>query len=282
MKTFTKVCLSIGLIAIVFGLGILIVVTASGVRIRDIPTYSLEESYSGVESLDVNIAYGAVQIVEGDSFHIDAQNMLTDNLESYVSDGTWVIRDDKDESMDFLGIHFPIRQFSHWGKTVSPSVIITVPKNFVAKDMKLNIGAGLAEADIIQAETGSFSVDAGRLKIDQLVISGKSQYHVGAGEMVLSNMEVRDIAVDCGVGNIDMSGNILGDNEISCGVGRVILKLSGSREDYSYVVDAGIGNVIIDKDSYHNINGKRIMNKVADNYFSLDCGIGNITVKFNQ
>jgi hypothetical protein len=279
MKTFFKVWLGIALIAIGFGIAILILATANGVSWRNnVKTYSINESYEGVRSLDFDIGYGEVNIEEGSTFSIDAENMVSDGFESYVSGGTWYIREKYDSMVDIFGWKFSLKQIIHWGD-YSPDITITIPRDFVAESFILDIGAGEVDADEIHAVDGAFSVDAGRLKIDRLTVNERSTYNVGTGEMILNDIAVNDITVECGIGNVDIYGTITGDNEITCGIGRIKLDLTGDEDDYSYRISAGIGNVVIDNRSYHSID--KSINNDSDNNLKLDCGIGNITVEFN-
>jgi hypothetical protein len=279
MKTFYKVWLSIALIAIVFGIGILIIIVGTGANWRDIPTYSLEESYDGIDKIDMEIGYGDVKIVEGDTFSIEAKNLLDENLESYVSDGTWIIKEDEDY-LRIFGMRLSVKQLVRWNDDLSPRITITIPSDFVAENIDFHISAGSVQAEEIEAENGNFEVEAGRLEINQLIVKEKSSYNIGAGEMILKNLEVNDITVDCGVGNVVIEGTVTGENEITCGVGKVDLKVIGEEEDYSYEVNSGIGNVTINNNSFNNMSNHIINNDGADNFFHLDCGIGNIIVEF--
>jgi hypothetical protein len=280
MKSFFKVWLSIALLAIVFGIVILIIMVGSGADLRDIPTYSLEESYDGIDKIDMEIGYGDVKILKGDTFSIDAENLIDESMESYVSDGTWIIKEDEDY-FNVFGMRFSLRQMIRWNDDFTPRITITIPEDFVAENISINIGAGSVQAEEIQAENGNFEVDAGRLEINHLIVNEKSGYNVGAGEMILKNIEVNDITVDCGVGDVVIDGMITGDNKIECGVGEVELNVIGEEEDYSYEVNSGIGNVTINNNSFNNMSNHIIKNDEADNYFYLDCGIGNIIVEFN-
>ena len=283
MKTFLKVWLSISLIAIGFGIGLLILAAASGARIKDIDTFSMSESYQDVKSLDVEINYGNVEIVRGDEFSIFAENLVDDGIESYVTEGTWVIREDNVDSINIFGLKVPVWNIIHidgWGDDFDPKIIITVPENFVAENVSFKIAAGSAKIEEINALTGDFKVETGELKIEELTISDKSSYSVGAGNMILKNMTAKDIIVDCGLGNVEISGSISGDNDISCGVGRVDINLNGDDDDYTYDVSSGIGNVVIDGDKYNSISNKIIKNESTENKITLDCGVGNIRVEF--
>lgn len=281
MKTFGKVWLSIGLLTIALGIGLLILSVATGTFRRDVPTYSMEESYNDIESLDINVEYGEITIVEGSEFNINAVNMIEGSLESYVSDGTWEIRQNQDNFVNLYGFKFPANQLAWWNNDIQPKITITIPQGFIAKDFKIDISAGSAEAEVIRAINGQFTVKAGILRIDQNEVSESAEYNVGTGGMIIDDMRVNNITVDCGVGDVRMSGIITGDDLIKCGVGNIEMNLSGNIDDYSYHVKSGIGRIKINEESYHNIDDQQIITNGAENNLQLECGIGNITVEID-
>lgn len=278
MKTFLKVWLAISLIAIGLGLGLLIVAIGQGASFKkSIETYSFSESYDGIESIDFDIGFGNVDIIMGDTFSIDARRILQDGLKSYVKDGTWYIREDYDHNI--FGFRFSIQRLFSWQDNLTPKITITLPYDFKAKDFTLSIGAGDVEVEEVEAITGDFSVDAGRLRINKLSLEEESNYHIGTGEMVLEKVTASNAVVDCGVGYIEIEGTLTGYNEFTCGVGKIYLKLYGDKDDYDYEISAGIGSIVIDGRNYHNID-RQAINNSADNSLTMDCGIGNITVDF--
>jgi hypothetical protein len=279
MRTFVKVWLGIALLAIAFGIGILIISIASGASFHDVPTYSMEESYDGVKSVNIQIKVGEVHITEGDVFHINADNMPKDSLKVYVDDdGTWVIDENQNSFMDLFGLHFSANQLIWWRDDLKPKVTITVPRDFVAEDFTLDIGAGTAEAEAIRCAKGKFTVGAGTIQADLIEATDASDFEVGTGEMTINKMKVNNITVDCGVGDIRMEGIVTGDNKVECGVGNIEMDLSGRLEDYTFDVDSGIGRVRINDESYHNIKAQKISSDNAANSLDLDNGVGNITV----
>lgn len=283
MKTFAKIWLGIALIAIGIGVAILVIAVASGASFEDVPTFSYEESYTDVTGIDMDIEYGEVNIVEGDTFQVDAKRLPENGLESYVdTDGTWIIRQDSDnrDFVDIFGFHFSVGNVFGWNENRAPEITITLPKDFVADHVSLVIKAGDVEVDEISAVTGDFNVSAGRLVVKELEITEQSEYIIGAGQMTLGNVLVKDIKVDCGVGDVMISGNVSGDSDIICNVGNVELDLDGEEADYSYDISASIGNIDIDNNSYHSISNRVINNDNAENNLSLNCEIGNISVDF--
>lgn len=279
MKTFAKIWLIIGLLAIAFGAVIVIVVAASGAKWRRVNTHSFRETYENVESLNFDFAYGRVTIKEGDRFSIYAENVPEDIFKSYVSNGVWYINE-KYGKKNVLGFNiFDISIFGFRINDANREITITLPRGYTLKECSLDIGAGEVEADAIYAKEGYFQVGAGKLQIDRLEISERSDYNVGAGSMSIRSLTANNTKIVCGVGEVIITGRLTGNNEIKCGVGQIKLDLRGDERDYSYELKSGLGSVIIDSHSYHNVS-KRIDNN-ADNLLVLECGIGSIDVDFH-
>ncbi len=280
MRTFTKVWLGIGLLAIGFGLVIVLLATfTGGFYHKGEATFSFSDSYENVDDIDINISYGKVEILEGDTFSIEARNLWKEELTSYTEGGTWYISDENNKMVRFFGNRVSLGRLISWNDDYTPIITITLPRDFVANEFYLDVDAGEVKADTIRAKNGNFNVDAGRLVVENLSIKETSQYNVGAGEMILKNLTAQDISLDCGVGRVEITGTLKGKNSVSCGIGKVELDLMGEESDFSYQINSGIGNVSINNNDYHNV-AKHIQND-TDNFLELDCGIGNITVDFN-
>lgn len=281
MKTFSKIWISLGFLAIGIGIALVIVSACNGVTVEDIPAFSKSESYSNVKSLDFQLDYGKVTIEEGDNFHIEADNLPKNDFKSYVEDGTWVIKTKNSNFFHIFDLDIPAGEFGNWKFGREPEIIITIPEGFEADKIALDLGAGILNADNINATEGSFSVGAGSMIIDQLQVKEKSDYKIGAGKLELDNLNASNISVDCNVGHAEISGNIFGNNNIRCDVGTVKLDLDGQQNDYYYQIDSSIGNVIINGEDYENNDRRSIGNDSSNNKLFLDCSVGNITVDTN-
>ncbi len=284
MKTFLKVWLGIGLLSIGIGVALLVIAFTSGARWEDTVEFiSMSESYSGVEKIHMDISCGKVNIIKGNGFSITAENILDNELKSNVKDGIWYIKEDNSDYADIFGIRLPRKAvFLSWNDHFAPDITVTIPEDFVAEDFTLKVGAGDVNAEEINAVTGDFNVDLGRLKINNLNVKEHSSYNIGTGSMILEDIKVKNASFDCGVGNLEAQGEITGDSSVKCGVGNIHLKLDGNVDEYSYDIDRGISNVeIIDGKSYKNISKKHISNSDSSNYINFNCGIGNISVVFD-
>ncbi|MDF2542101.1 MAG: hypothetical protein K0S47_1819 [Herbinix sp.] len=316
MRSFVKVWLGIAFAAIGFGLVLMVIAAANGMRLADVTifnigrrydnsyfdtnrndndvtngdnsyngstnedhaTYTYDEKYEDVESLNFEIGYGDITIEEGDEFSIQGKNFYNEEFESYVEDGIWYISQDSSDH-GFFGID--IAPEILFGDYKAPVIVITIPNDVSLKECYLDLGAGRLEAEKLTAETGNFSVGAGELVIDQLVVLESSEYDVGTGKLEINEMSAQDIYLDCGVGNVNIKGRLTGENTVSCGIGEVVLDLEGNEDEYSYQIDCGIGSVIINNESYHGIIEQRSDTKELENHFDLDCGIGKIELKIN-
>jgi hypothetical protein len=280
MKTFTRIALSVALISIGVGIGLLIFVAAKRPSINYTPTFSSEDIVKDVRKLDISIDYGEVYITEGDEFRMEAKNLYkTDELKSDVSNGVWVINHQPGERINFLGFDFPISISIRGFKT--PIIKITLPEGFIAEDIKLELCAGKLKAENLHADTAQFNVDAGLLEIDGLVIENKSSYYVGAGKIDLKHVDIRNINVECDVGTVNMKGIISGDNNIQCNVGNSIIDIDDDMDYYSFDINTDVGKVVINNKQYRNY--KSI--KARDDYkgsFRLNVDVGSIDMSFTE
>lgn len=281
MKSFIRVWLGISFIAMGIGLALLFIAVASGAKWKDAAAFSnMHGSYEGVENINFELNYGDIKIERGDTFSISAENVLEDQIEAYVKDGTWYIRENDSKSVHLFGWKFPINNIAFWEKRFTPDITITIPEGFQAGKYDLHVLAGKVNVEEINASEGNIKLDAGDLNIDKINITEKSSYAVGAGDMYLRNVLAKDVTMSCGMGRIETEGIITGDNFIKTGMGNIELTLNAAEEDYSYEISCGIGAVVIDNHKYNSITNKVIKNEDAEHNINLDCGIGDISVDF--
>jgi len=281
MKTFTRIWLGIGLMAIVFGLGMLLLAFVTSAD-KDIytPVYSIDKTFKDIDQLHMDISYGKVEIIEGDKFHIHGENILDDEFETYVNEGVWYIKDDYKNWFSFFDIGMTLKGNLR-RKDIVPKITITLPKGFYAENITLKLRAGEVKADIINARKGTFSMDAGTMEIGHLQVLESSSYHVGAGQMTVKEIVANDITIKCGVGEVVIGGTITGKSKVENNVGSVKLSLLGEKEDYSYDIISNIGNITIDGESIGGLGKqRRIDNENTGNSLAIECDIGDITIDF--
>jgi hypothetical protein len=282
MKTFSRIWLGIGLFAIVFGLGFLALAAATRTDVRrNFPVYTIDKTYEDVEKLNIEIAYGTVEIVEGDQFQIRGENLVDEKFETNVENGTWYIKDHRKNKLPLFDHDLPLNGIS-WSKDNSPRITITLPKDFVADNITLKVHAGEVRANTVRAKRGAFSVGAGTLKVDRLQILEDSKYQVGVGEIIVEQIAAGNVQIVCGVGEVQIDGTITGESEIQCNIGSVALNLQGKREDYSYLIDSSIGDITIGNESVGGFGKNKRIDNNSENILDIQCNIGEVTIDFTE
>jgi hypothetical protein len=244
-------------------------------------TYS--NTATGVESIDVDVQFCKIEIVNGNEFSVEANNIPENGFKSYVEDGVWYLEDqyNKDEMINLFGFDIPIYQgFFSWDMDddYAPSVTVTIPKDFVAKNVTIKIGAGELNLEELEAANCELKVGAGSISVQQLKTTEEANLDVGAGDIDISNLETFNADFDCGLGSIDVSGEIFGDVTADCGMGEIAMDLVGNEEDYNYYINVGMGNVTLNDDEFSFIASRTIRNDNAIGTFDLKCGMGSIDI----
>ena len=129
-----------------------------------------------------------------------------------------------------------------------------------ADEIDLEIGAGNFDIEGLLSDKVDISVGAGNAEIDN-IDSGKASLKVGAGEIVADDMTVKNLDVECGMGNVSLT-------------------LSGDVTDYNYHVESAMGNVRIGDNEYTGIIGERNINNGSSRKIDVECAMGNIEIDF--
>lgn len=290
MKAFYKLWLRIGIGSILIGIGIAMIAGIGGYYMGENSfanyTYSLEDRIENVNvtSLKFNIDYGKVSIKEGNEFSVKIENMPENGYKSYVDGDTWIIETNSSyaSTVQLFGFHIPVNKTIWKRDNQVTKIYITIPEQFEAENLYLKLGAGVLESDGLKSKYGEISVGAGQMSLNQLSISEKATYSVGAGELVISNLYAQNNKIDCAVGNINIEGSMFGSNQIQCGIGKIGLNLTGIKEDYNYSISCGMGNVSINESQFGPVVNKELNFENAKHYFDLHCAIGEINLKIKE
>ena len=214
---------------------------------------------SRVDFLDIELGASKLTIKESsDIFKIDTNNEYVNIKEIGNIEGN--------------GNTLKIKEKSHWFGDKNVETIIYVPAGYRFSEIKIKVGAGVFEADVLNAEKIDLELGAGTTNIRSIKETNKLDIDTGAGKLELSNAYVNELDLDMGVGEVIISGEFK-NADIDAGVGSLTLNLT-SEGEYQYVVNKGVGSIKINDESVSN--GKF---KDGTNLIKIDGGIGSITVK---
>ena len=208
-----------------------------------------------VRSMDISLGIAEIVMITGDHFSVDYRGIAPGDIRYGLSPfGTFTIENTYTIPYFGLWTHRDSREANH------PRILIRVPANTKLDLLRLHIGAG------------SFTAK----EVD--ITCARSYIDVGAGNIMLNKIISNATEFKCGMGNINYTGELYNLVNIDCGMGNITLNLHGNAEHYSVDAKVGLGSVKLNDMSKSgigtfNCNGKQI------NHFSINCGMGNVTIR---
>ena len=202
------------------------------------PTSELEISLSGDEL--------KFQSYDGDKLRIEVTGSKKDKVRIGIEDDSLILETT--------------------GRSQNREITVSYPKNVRFKETSIDVAAGtVTMCDEFRTDDLDVSVAAGEFtNAGKISVANDTTITVGTGNVELSELDIYNLEVDCGIGNVDL--NIL-----------------GKEADYNYEISCSAGNVDIGGSSYSGVgHNKNITNPNARRDMNLDCGVGNITVNFEK
>lgn len=262
------ILLAVGIITAITTLVINVVSLVSGNPVwGDQDRVDFMEEFTDVQSLSISNSAGDLYIIPGDTFKVEATNVIESFKARVSSNGTLIISEDS----------FNPFQWFHVGsvKSFKSKITVYLPMDFIADKVTLNSGAGNVVIEAIK--TNQLTIDAGAGNIKGNNIEAEDvDIDGGVGNITLTEIRFQDTEFDSGVGNLKIEGLLLGDNRIDCGVGEVDLDLNGKEEDYNIKIESGVGNISVNGTKVKDIN----RNHGAKHSINIDGGVGNVKVNF--
>lgn len=220
-----------------------------------------------VIGIDFEFAVGEVEVRRGNSMEVTVVDMFENAITSEVKNGVWYI---EDSLIDSGSVH----------SDYSPEITITIPEDMNFEQVDIYLAAGRFDAEELVADKVSLEVDAGSLKVFELVANEALEIKNGVGEIKVYDVNAKNLNVDNGIGALSFSGAVSGHNTVKCGIGEVKLSLTDrNRVDFNYSIDCGIGEVEIDGNSFNGTVESSNYDRSDADYFELDCGIGRIEIE---
>lgn len=223
---------------------------------------------TGIENLSIEVG-GCVletKTSKDDNFYIEAEKAY--KFQGYVEDNTLHIKSSSGAR--------------NWSRVGSCVITLYVPEDFCFAKAEIEMGAGAMKLSKLHAEGDIFlEVGAGQIVLDQ-VQGGKVDCSIGAGQIELKGMKVNELTAEIGMGELAAEGEILGDAVVECSMGNVELQVKGSQKDFNYIVACAMGNVDLGSDSYSGVSNEKTIENGASKQMSVKCAMGNITVVFKK
>lgn len=147
-----------------------------------------------------------------------------------------------------------------------------------AKVVEAECDAGEFQFKGLSGDKIEFETGAGSALFDSLWAK-ESKLVVGAGSIEVDDMSIEDkLVLDIGMGSGKINGRIDGELDADCGMGELIMKLTGSEEEYDYDLECSMGSLSVNNNSYSDYE----KNSGNDKKIDVECSMGNVEIQFSN
>lgn len=228
-------------------------------------TASFEETYEGVNNLDIKLDVSKLNVKSGDKFKVEVTNP-TNDFYCKMDGDTLKIRDDR-TNFDLFG----------FTDEVIPEIVVYIPENQELKDIEIRAGVNETYidqlvADEIDIESGVGKFTIGNLKADVVNING------GAGETNIEASTINKLKLEAGVGKFVINSEIVEEAKVEAGVGQLIVNLKGKKQNYKVKTSTGLGSLLVDGEKAED---NQIIGD-GNSYIEIQAGVGEVKVDFTE
>lgn len=217
-------------------------------------TYT-EYNNESIKSIDGKFGACRILVTEGETFSIEQKNMGSNKVDvNLSSDGTLSITNKENLLGIFSGISLKKEH-------LCPTILLTLPKNLYLENFVIDLGAGSFEAKEVNIQCK------------------KAKLTVGAGQIIVKEINSTQTELNCGMGSIDVQGKLTSKINAECGMGSIIATIMGNESDYGYQAQVGLGEVKVGNNKINGLS-QYTSTITAENKIIANCGMGAIKFHF--
>lgn len=265
LALFISVSIIGSIVATVFGIfGFANIVKHGSRQSESVRFYN---TFSDVKSMDITLDTADFNIVIGNEFKVEADNVT----KSFVcrQDGDTLIIDENEGEFNLFGFI---------NNNMSTKVNVYVPEGYIFDDIELHGGVGNINVNSLKTESLTLKLGVGDFTGNKIE-STNTEIKGGVGDITIEDSKLNDMDLKSGVGNTGISGKITGTSKVSAGVGDVYLVIDGKKSEYTLNTTSGLGDIdVTESNPTSNTSGYSIIPMYR---LDVNGGIGDITVKFN-
>ena len=156
------------------------------------------------------------------------------------------------------------------------SIKVWIPEGTLFKTADITTGAGQVCISYLNVEDLNVSLGAGNVEFDSVSVTGNANIKGGVGRLLVENSSMNNFKFEMGVGAFEFNGSMLGSSKIDCGVGKTSINLRGTESDYTIKVETGLGKCSINAEKNGDVYGH------GDSIIVINGGVGEIVVDFYE
>jgi len=177
-------------------------------------------------------------------------------------------------------LHVMVLNGSEWSVGNSKECLtLYVPMGIMVEEIEAGLGAGQMVLDDLQVQKLVLDLGAGQVTAEKLQVEQLSA-SVGAGEIILKDVQLKDVEVEVGAGNCEIDGTIAGNVDAGCAMGNLTLELTGKETDFDYEIQCVSGNITVGDREYSGLAQEQNIDNGAEQSMDVECAMGNVEILF--
>lgn len=220
----------------------------------------ISSEVTDVSSLNIDLNCTNLEIKKGDTFKVETNNS---KISFEEKNGDIKI---KETSKNWLT-----------SNNIKSRVVVYIPENINIEKATIKTGAGKVNIGTLNAKDFDLELGAGDVYIENVIITGDCKIDGGVGKTELKSCKINNLNANLGMGEFKFYGKLTGKSKVDSGMGAVNITLNGSKDDYKFEINKGIGNVTLDG---QNVSDGTYCN--GNDYLKIDGGIGETKIDFEN
>lgn len=215
------------------------------------------EAESEIRSLDIQLGAADFSIVAGDAVKLETNLKY---LSVSEKNGVLKLVDEKTVGVTYDG----------------PVLKLYLPADMVFEQVSISTGAARLTAESLSAEVLKLKLGAGAVEIASLNAAEYADVEGGAGKVTVKGGKINNLELDMGVGELNLTAQLLGQSDLTFGVGKSDVTLLGNRDDYKLEVEKALGTVTVDGEVIQEFT----TTGTGENRVQIEGGVGAVNLKF--
>ncbi|MBR2407769.1 MAG: DUF4097 family beta strand repeat protein [Lachnospiraceae bacterium] len=213
-------------------------------------------------------------------------DIVTGNTEDFILEYEGLSHATLSDHLENGELSIKLKMDSSWNSkwfsvdTEDTKIKLTIPKDAELDSALFEFGAADIDMEKVQAKKLYITVGAGELNAENLTATESAHFTVGAGSFVAEEVVLTNADLECGVGEMKVSGTLDGASVAECGVGSMEIAIAGEQAEYYGELNCGLGEIECGDIQIGGSGKQSYGTSSAERRMDIKCGIGEVDVRF--
>jgi len=226
--------------------------------------FTLEIPAEKLAELDLEIGIHSLEITTATVDKVTIEGKNCDQIQCYQKENTLEIKDvGKKKTAD-----------------KERQIKVVLPESVQWQEAEIEAAMAKVTADVLNARKVQLKAGMGNIEIENLT-ADEADIEADMGNVIVENFDIRDLDISADMGAVEMEGKAVISLDAEANMGAVELKLHQAFMDFNYEIDASMGTVVVDGESYSSLKQERVINNTgANGRMELEASMGSIEICF--